>query len=127
MLLNFTNTTFFLPIRLNHRGGHPRLHPQGDHVVLSLSDFESVNNGRDIGFTVKQSRVSTPRNHKELVTRSNSYTLVTVRKHGQAEVLVHTKHVNNFSRNHSVISGFVKYLCDTDSNSSTQAVSFYNV
>ena len=91
------------------------------------SDFESVNNGRDIGFTVKQSRVSTPGNRRELVTRSNSYTLVTVRKHGQAEVLVHTKHVNSFNRNHSVISGFVKYLCDTDSNSSTQAVSFYNV
>lgn len=99
------------------------------HVTVGaeIRNFESVNNGRDIGFTVKQSRVSTPRNHKELVTRSNSYTLVTVRKHGQAEVLVHTKHVNNFSRNHSVISGFVKYLCDTDSNSSTQAVSFYNV
>ena len=95
--------------------------------MFCFSDFDSVNNGRDIGFSLKQSRVNTPRSRKDLITRANVYTLVTVRKHGQAEVIVHSKHLDSFSRNHSVISGFVKYICDADTNSSTQAVSFYYV
>ena len=68
-----------------------------------------------------------PRSRKELITRSNVYSLITVRKHGQAEVVVHTKHLDSFSRNHSVISGFIKYMCDADTNSSTKAMSFYYV
>lgn len=98
------------------------------HVTVGaeIRNFDSVNNGKDIEFSLKQSRVTTPRSHKDLLQRSNVYTLIKLRKHGQAEVTLHTKHLNSFSRNHSVISGFIKYLCDADTNSSTQSISLYN-
>lgn len=98
---------------------------QSDLVIIGgeLRGYDLGRNGKTVDVTITCTKMLTALNSD--LTVEEHYAIFRFSKHGETTVIRHRKHVTSLVQNGSIVSGFQKYKCEIDPNSSTKAIFLY--
>ncbi|KAL4235366.1 hypothetical protein ACF0H5_007002 [Mactra antiquata] len=99
---------------------------KSDLVIIGgeLRGYDLGRNGKTVEVTLTRRQVL-PVGDNDLTVEEN-FTAYKFSKHGDITVTRHSKHVTSLLKNVSIVSGYQRYKCDIDPNSSTKAVFLFN-
>lgn len=99
---------------------------QSDLVIIGgeLRGYDLGRNSKTVDVTLSSTKLQ-PIQGSDLAIEEH-FTIFRFSKHGEITVTRHRKHVTSLIKNASIVSGFQKYKCELDPNSSTKAIFLYN-
>lgn len=97
-----------------------------DSVIIGgeMRGYDLGRNGKTLDVTLTNTRIM-PTFYGELSVEEQ-HSIFRFSKRGEVTLIRHRKHVTSLVQNGSVVTGYHKYLCEIDPNSSTKAIFIYN-